>query len=300
MTTAVLETIDARGEERGDPLLPEHEDAGLPDSLRLFLDEISRVDLLSAREEVALAQRIERGDREAKDLMIRANLRLVVSLAKRYQGRGLPLADLVQEGVIGLIRAVEKFDWRRGFKFSTYATWWIRQAVQRAIVNKGPIIRLPVHVAERERAIARTEDRLALALGRTPSDAELALELGLDGDRLRGARETPRAVASLDRRVGEDDSAPLYELLLTTEESPFEGVDAALRSERVSSAVARLPEREREVVRLRYGLDGDPLSTSRVGALLGITRQRVQQLEAKALDRLSHDDELAGLREDAA
>jgi RNA polymerase primary sigma factor len=300
MTTAVLETIDARGEERGDPLLPEHEDAGLPDSLRLFLDEISRVDLLSASEEVALAKRIERGDRAAKDLMIRANLRLVVSLAKRYQGRGLPLADLVQEGVIGLIRAVEKFDWRRGFKFSTYATWWIRQAVQRAIVNKGPIIRLPVHVAERERAIARTEDRLALALGRTPSDAELALELGLDGERLRGARETPRAVASLDRRVGEDDGAPLHELLPTTEESPFEGVDAALRSERVSSAVARLPEREREVVRLRYGLDGDPLSTSRVGALLGITRQRVQQLEAKALDRLSHDDELAGLREDAA
>jgi RNA polymerase primary sigma factor len=284
-------------EERADVL---DEPAPTQDPLKLYVRQIGNGRLLTAAEERDLAQRKDEGDEEAKKRLIEANLRLVMSITRNYTKAGVPLLDLIQEGNLGLIRAVEKFDWRRGFKFSTYATWWIRQAVQRAIVNKGPIIRLPVHVAERERAIARTEDRLALALGRTPSDAELALELGLDGERLRGARETPRAVASLDRRVGEDDGAPLHELLPTTEESPFEGVDAALRSERVSSAVARLPEREREVVRLRYGLDGDPLSTSRVGALLGITRQRVQQLEAKALDRLSHDDELAGLREDAA
>ena len=319
MTMAVLEALVAHEEEGPDPLAPEHEDvdepterkdegialqsrddAGLPDSLQLFLDEISRVDLLSASEEVVLAKRIERGDREAKDRMIRANLRLVVSVARRYQGHGLPLADLVQEGAIGLIRAVEKFDWRRGFKFSTYATWWIRQAVQRAIANKARTIRVPVHVADRERSVARAEDRLATALGRLPTDAEIASELGVEEEQVRRARQAPRAVASLDRRIGEDEGAALYELLPSTGRTPFEGVDAALRAETVWGALARLPEREREVVRLRYGLGGDPVSTTQVGALLGITRQRVQQLEAKALDRLAHDDELAAFRQDAA
>ncbi len=274
--------------------------AGMPDSLQLFLDEISRYQLLTAREEVELAKRIERGDDEAKERMIAANLRLVVSIAKRYQGHDMPLPDLIQEGVIGLIRAVEKFDWRRGFKFSTYATWWIRQAVQRAIANKARTIRVPVHVADQERRIARVEDGLAMVLRRLPTDAEIASELGLEEERVRRVRQAPRTVASLDRRVGEDEGAALYELLPSADVTPFEDVETAFRAREVVSAVARLPEREREVIRLRYGLDGDPQSTTKVGALLGITRQRVQQLEAKGLERLARDYELGALRVDAA
>jgi len=270
------------------------------DSLQLFLNEIARYPLLTAKEEVELARRIERGDRSAKDRMINSNLRLVVSVAKRYQGHDLPLLDLIQEGIIGLIRAVEKFDWRRGYKFSTYATWWIRQAVQRGVVNKSRTIRVPVHIADQERRIARAEDRLAIVLGRLPTDEEIGSEIGLEVAQVRRAREAPRTVASLDRRVGEDDGVPLYELLPSQDETPFEGVDAALGTRALWSAVARLPEREREVIRLRYGLDGDPVSTTKVGALLGITRQRVQQLEVKALERLAHERELRALRGHAA
>jgi RNA polymerase primary sigma factor len=274
--------------------------AGTVDSLQLFLNEIARFPLLTAKEEVELAQRIERGDRTAKDRMINSNIRLVVSVAKRYQGHDLPLLDLIQEGIIGLIRAVEKFDWRRGYKFSTYATWWIRQAVQRGVVNKARTIRVPVHIADQERRIARAEDRLAIVLGRLPTDAEIAVELGLEEAQVRRTREAPRTVASLDRSVGEDEGVALYELLPSAEETPFEGVDSALGTRALWSAVARLPEREREVIRLRYGLGGDPVSTTKVGAMLGITRQRVQQLEAKALERLAREHELQALREHAA
>jgi RNA polymerase primary sigma factor len=303
---ALYAELDARGiEVRDEPDRHEtHHGAtsasATADSLQLFLNEIARYPLLTAREEVELARRIERGDRSAKDRMINSNLRLVVSVAKRYQGHDLPLLDLIQEGIIGLIRAVEKFDWRRGYKFSTYATWWIRQAVQRGVVNKSRTIRVPVHIADQERRIARAEDRLAIVLGRLPTDEEIGSEIGLEEAQVRRAREAPRTVASLDRHVGEDEGVALYELLPSQDETPFEGVDAALGTRALWSAVARLPEREREVIRLRYGLDGDPVSTTKVGAMLGITRQRVQQLEVKALERLAHERELQALRGHAA
>jgi RNA polymerase primary sigma factor len=269
------------------------------DSLQLFLNEMSRYPLLTAREEVELAKRIERGDRRAKERMINSNLRLVVSIAKRYQGHGVPLLDLIQEGIIGLIRAVEKFDWRRGFKFSTYATWWIRQAVQRAVANKARTIRIPVNVLDDERRIARARDRLAAGLGRPPEDEEIARELDLSVAQVRRVREAPRAVTSLDKRVGEDEGVPLHELLPSPEE-PFEDLAIPLDFDALRTAVARLPERERQVIALRYGLDGEPLSLAKVGAKLGITRERVRQVEAEALERLSLERELQELREHAA
>jgi RNA polymerase primary sigma factor len=270
------------------------------DSLQLFLNELSRFPLLTAAEEVELAKRIERGDARAKERMINSNLRLVVSIAKRYRGHELPLLDLIQEGILGLIRAVEKFDWRRGYKFSTYATWWIRQAVQRGVANKSRTIRVPVHIADQGRRIARAEDRLAARLGRPPEDSEIAAELGLDEAQVRWVREAPRAVTSLDRRLGEDDGGDLHELLAGPEAPPFEEVDIPLDAEALRRAVSHLPEREREVIRLRYGLDGEPLSLARVGAKLGLTRERIRQIEAAALERLSLERELQELHEHAA
>jgi RNA polymerase primary sigma factor len=261
---------------------------------------MARYPLLTAREEVELAKRIERGDRLAKERMINSNLRLVVSIAKRYQGHGVPLLDLIQEGIIGLIRAVEKFDWRRGFKFSTYATWWIRQAVQRAVANKARTIRIPVHVLDDERRIARAQDRLAAALGRPPEDEEIARELDIPIEHVLRVREAPRSVTSLDRRVGEDEGVPLHELVPAPEEPPFGEVEIPLDVEALRSAVARLPERERTVVTLRYGLEGDPLSLAEVGRRLGLTRERVRQIEAEALERLSLERELQELHDRAA
>ena len=270
------------------------------DSLQLFLNELARYPLLTAREEVELAKRVERGDRAAKERMINSNLRLVVSIAKRYQGHGVPLLDLIQEGIIGLIRAVEKFDWRRGFKFSTYATWWIRQAVQRAVANKARTIRIPVHVLDEARRIGRAEDRLAARLGRPPEDEEIARELGFEVEQVRRVREAPRSVTSLDKRVGEDDGVALYELLPAQQESVFEELAIPLDSQALRAAVERLPERERDVVSLRYGLDGDPLSLAEIGRRLGLTRERVRQIETEALERLSLERELQELRERAA
>jgi RNA polymerase primary sigma factor len=210
-----IEVRDDHGREDRGEVEVENGDlaAATADSLQLFLNEMARYPLLTAREEVELAKRIERGDKAAKERMINSNLRLVVSIAKRYQGHGVPLLDLIQEGIIGLIRAVEKFDWRRGFKFSTYATWWIRQAVQRAVANKARTIRIPVHVLDDERRIARAQDRLAAALGRPPEDSEIARELDLPLEHVRRVREAPRSVTSLDRRVGEDEGVPLHELV---------------------------------------------------------------------------------------
>jgi RNA polymerase primary sigma factor len=270
------------------------------DSLQLFLNEMSRYPLLTAREEVELAKRIERGDRQAKDRMINSNLRLVVSIAKRYQGHDLALLDLIQEGILGLIRAVEKFDWRRGYKFSTYATWWIRQAVQRGVANKARTIRMPVHVLDQERKIRRAEDKLAASLGRPPENREIARELGLPVTQVRAVREAPRTVTSLDRPVGLDDGAPLHELVAAPQVEPFEYVDVPLHVEALRTAVSRLPEREREVIRLRYGLDGDPLSLAQVAKRFGIKRERVQQIESEALERLSIERELQELHEHAA
>jgi len=274
--------------------------AATADSLQLFLNEMARYPLLTAREEIELAKQIERGDRRAKDRMINSNLRLVVSIAKRYRDHGVPLLDLIQEGIFGLIRAVEKFDWRRGFKFSTYATWWIRQAVQRAVANKARSIRIPVHVLEDERRIARAQDRLAATLGRPPDESEIARELDLSVAQVRRVREAPRAVTSLDRQIGEDEGVTLHEFLPAPEQEPVEEIQVPLDFGALRTAVARLPERERDVIRLRYGLDGEPMSLAEVGARLGVTRERVRQIEEKALEQLSLERELQELHEQAA
>jgi RNA polymerase primary sigma factor len=269
------------------------------DALQLFLNEIGRHPLLTKEQEVELAKRIERGDRAAKDQMINSNLRLVVSIAKRYQGHGLALLDLIQEGIIGLIRAVEKFDYRRGFKFSTYATWWIRQAVQRGVANKSREIRIPVHIVEREQKIARAERELTLKHGRQPTDPEVAKAAGLRLDQVREVREAARAVTSLDRPVGgEDDAAAFGDLFAGAGESPEQEVSVSLEQETLRRAVAELPDRQREVVKLRYGLNGDqdPKSLEEIGRTLGITRERVRQIESEALERLAVQREIEALR----
>jgi RNA polymerase primary sigma factor len=269
------------------------------DALQLFLNEAARWPLLTAAEEVELAKRIEKGDKEAKDRMINSNLRLVVSIAKKYQGHGLSLLDLIQEGIIGLIRGVEKFDWRRGFKFSTYATWWIRQAVQRGVANKSRTIRIPVHIAEREQKIARAERDLTLRLGRSPTDAEIAKAAQLSVKHVREVRQAARAITSLDRPLGgESDSASLGEIVASDEATPEEVVQVSLREDSLHRALTRLPDREQQVLKLRYGLDGDPnpQSLEEIGRQLGVTRERVRQLEAQALERLAMQREIEALR----
>jgi RNA polymerase primary sigma factor len=270
------------------------------DALQLFMNEVGRHPLLTAEEEVELAKRIERGDQEAKDRMINSNLRLVVSIAKRYQGHDLSLLDLIQEGIIGLIRAVEKFDWRRGFKFSTYATWWIRQAVQRGVANKSRTIRIPVHIVEREQRIRRAERDLVVRLGRSPTDEEVAEVARLSVQQVEEVRAAARAVTSLDRPVGADEGTPLGELVAGEAEAPEEELSVSLRQEALEQALSDLPDRAREVLRLRYGLGGtDPQSLESIGRDLGITRERVRQIEADALSRLAVSRELESLEEAA-
>jgi RNA polymerase primary sigma factor len=271
------------------------------DALQLFLNEAGRYKLLTAEEEVELAKRIERGDKAAKDLMINSNLRLVVSIAKRYQGHGLSLLDLIQEGIIGLIRAVEKFDYRKGFKFSTYATWWIRQAVQRGVANKSRTIRIPVHIVEREQKIARAERELVVSLGRQPTDQELAKAAKLPLKQVREVKSAARAVTSLDKPIGEDDGGSLGDLFAAEQVHTDEEVEVSLRQETLRKALDELPERDRSVLELRYGLagDGEPMSLEAIGRHLGITRERVRQIEANALETLSMLREVAGLREAA-
>ena len=268
------------------------------DALQLFLNEVGRYKLLTAEEEVELAKRIERGDKDAKDLMVNSNLRLVVSIAKKYQGHGLSLLDLIQEGIIGLIRAVEKFDWRRGYKFSTYATWWIRQAVQRGVANKAREIRIPVHIVDRERKIGRAERELVAKLGRAPTEEEVARQSKLPLKQVREVREAARAVTSLDRPVGEGGEASLGELFAGHDAPPEETLLVSLQENVLQRALADLPEREREVLQLRYGLDGeeDPKSLEEIGRRMGLTRERVRQLEAVALQRLAVNREIEALR----
>src|SRR5437868_1903360 len=244
------------------------------DALQLFLNEAGRYKLLTADEEVTLAKRIERGDKAAKDLMVNSNLRLVVSIAKKYQGHGLSLLDLIQEGIIGLIRAVEKFDWRRGYKFSTYATWWIRQAVQRGVANKSRTIRIPVHILERETKIARAERELVAELERQPTDEEISKRAKLPLKQVREVRQAARAVASLDRPVGEEGDAALVDIMAAEGRRTDEEVEVSLAEEALHHAVDELPDREKQVVKLRYGLDGDeePKSLEEIGRILGITR----------------------------
>jgi RNA polymerase primary sigma factor len=267
------------------------------DSLQLFLNEAGRYPLLSASEEVELAKRIESGDKAAKDRMVNSNLRLVVSIAKKYQGHGLTLLDLIQEGIIGLIRAVEKFDWRRGYKFSTYATWWIRQAVQRGVANKSRTIRIPVHNVEREQKIARAERELVLQLERMPTDEEVAAKAKLNLKHVRDTRAAARTVASLDKAVGDDSDTSFGDIVAQAASDVAEEVQVALDETALHRAVADLPEREQEVIRLRYGLDQEtePHSLEEIGRRLGITRERVRQIETQALSRLAERREIAAL-----
>ena len=268
------------------------------DALQLFLNEMARYPLLTAEEEVELAKLIERGDKAAKDRMVNSNLRLVVSIAKKYQGHGLSLLDLIQEGIIGLIRAVEKFDWRRGFKFSTYATWWIRQAVQRGVANKARTIRMPVHIVDRERKMAKAERELHVKLGRAPTLQEIAKAAKLPLKQVRDVENAARAVTSLDRPVGSESDTSLGDLVSGNEAPPEEELEVSLRQEALRRAVAELPDREQDVLKLRFGLNGDPdpQSLEQIGKTLGITRERVRQIESDALKRLAVSRELEAVR----
>ena len=275
------------------------------DALQLFLNEAARWPLLTAEEEVELAKLIERGDHDAKERMINSNLRLVVSIAKRYQGHGLTLLDLIQEGIIGLIRAVEKFDWRKGYKFSTYATWWIRQAVQRGVGNKARAIRVPVHVLDRERKMARVEHELHTKLGRPPTDEELAKAAKLSRNQLKQVREAARVVTSLDKPLGDDDSSSLGDVVAVAPEHEEDGgIAVDLREAALHQALSHLPDRERQLLKLRYGIDGEidearPHSLEEIGKILGISRERVRQLERDALERLAVSRELEALSDAA-
>jgi RNA polymerase primary sigma factor len=305
---ALYDQLDERGIEVSDDCGRETEEStyvngdlavATTDALQLFLNEAGRWPLLTAGEEVELAKRIERGDKEAKERMINSNLRLVVSIAKRYQGHGLSLLDLIQEGIIGLIRAVEKFDWRRGFKFSTYATWWIRQAVQRGVANKSRTIRIPVHIAEREQRIARAERELAPKLGRQPTENEVAKQARLPVKQVLEVRKAARAVTSLDRPLGDENESALGDLFASEQAPPEEEIGVSLEQDVLRRAVAQLPEREREVVKLRYGLNGDrdPASLEAIGRQLGLTRERVRQIEANALEQLAVNREIEALKD---
>jgi RNA polymerase primary sigma factor len=271
------------------------------DAMQLFLNEVRRHPLLTAEEEVELAKRIEDGDAAAKERMINSNLRLVVSLAKRYQGQDLPLLDLIQEGILGLIRAAEKFDWRRGYKFSTYATFWIRQAIQRGIANKARTIRIPVHIGQRERKIARVQRELQAELGRPPTDEEVAEAAEIKVTDIEELRDAARAVTSLDRPIGEAGDAAFGDLLPSEGLEPDEEVDISLRSEALMRALDQLPDREREVVKLRFGMNGtgEPTPLRETGRRMGLSPERVRQLEGKALKRLASTREMEGLREAA-
>jgi RNA polymerase primary sigma factor len=276
------------------PLLAVEAPAGSIDSLTLFMNEAGRYRLLTAAEEVALAKRVERGDAAAKERMINSNLRLVVSIAKRYQGHGLQLGDLIQEGVIGLNRAVEKFDWRKGFKFSTYATWWIRQACQRAVSNQSATIRVPTHVHERRVKLNRARQRLQAASGDEPTMEELANATGLELRYVEEALGAVEASVSLNQAVGSDSDGELGDLFADpAAEDPAAEAAQALRQRSVREAVGRLPERERRVLELRFGFDGEPTSLEQIGRELSISRERVRQVERDALARL--EDELAGV-----
>ena len=270
------------------------------DSLQLLLREAGKYPLLKPHEEIELAKRIEKGDLVAKDRMINSNLRLVVSNARRYQGQGLSLGDLIQEGMLGLIRAVEKFDWRKGFRFSTYATLWIRQAIQRGLENTSRTIRLPVHVAQRSRKVGRVERELTTKLGHEPTDEEIAAAADLPLEDVIEIRKADRAVVSLDKPVGEDGDTSLGDLISLESPSVDEEVHGQLSSETLLDAIAGLPEQERDVIEMRFGAgDQEPQTLSQAGRKLGVSTERARQIEERALRRLSQRPELIALREAA-
>jgi RNA polymerase primary sigma factor len=270
------------------------------DSLQLFFNAARKYPLLTAAQEIELAKRIEKGDMDAKDRMINSNLRLVVSVARKYQGHGLTLGDLVQEGMLGLIRAAEKFDWRRGFKFSTYATLWIRQSIQRGLENSSRTIRLPVHIAQRERKINRTERELATKLGREPTEDEIAEAVELPVDQVIEIRKAARPLTSLDQPIGEDGETSFGDLITAQQPAVEDEVVQDAGTTAVQLAVSSLPERERNVVQLRFGLGGEePTPLRETGRRLGISAERVRQIEEEALARLAESGELSALHEAA-
>ena len=267
------------------------------ETFELFLRDVRKYPLLTAAEEIELAKRVERGDLDAKNTMINSNLRLVVSQARRYQGHGLSLEDLVQEGMLGLIRAVEKFDWRKGFKFSTYGTLWIRQAMQRGLQNSGKTIRIPVHVAQREVKVRKIEAELSVKLGRDPTDDEIAEAAELPIAQVMEIRELVNQTTSLDRPIGDDGETAFGDLLPSDAPQPDEEVAELLAERQVAEIVAQLPEDERKVINLRFGLTGEQSRTVReTGTELGLSPTRVGELEAQALGRLAHSGELQALR----
>ena len=297
-----LEVNDPRSEEDAKPAQPEQKApspavvVGSADSLQLFLADVGRHKLLTASEEVTLAKAIERGDLLAKRRMIESNLRLVVSIAKGYRGLGVPFLDLIQEGTLGLNRAVEKFDWRRGFKFSTYATWWIRQSVQRAVANHARTIRVPVHVVERQQKLSRAARRLEVELGREATKEELAEATGLPMQHVDEALGAAHASVSLNQTVGADDEGELGDLFADREAAdPFDEAEESLRRQGVRKALDALPERERRILELRFGFEGEPWTLEAIGHELDLTRERVRQLEAQALARLSALRELSSV-----
>jgi RNA polymerase primary sigma factor len=298
---ALRAELEARDVEILAPATPEptyeaDAPAGTADALTLFMNRAGRFQLLTAAEEVALAKLVERGDAAAKERMINSNLRLVVSIAKRYQGHGLTLLDLIQEGVIGLNRAVEKFDWRKGFKFSTYATWWIRQACQRAISGQSTTIRVPTHVHERRLKLKRAANKLEMQLGRQATREELAEETQLPLRHVEEALDAAAANVSLNQQVG-DGEGELGDMFAdTTAAAPDEDAADSYRRHAVRKAITKLPDRERRIVELRFGLDSEPHTLDAIGEELGLTRERIRQLERTALAKLEH--ELEGIADD--
>ncbi|MGI8631590.1 MAG: sigma-70 family RNA polymerase sigma factor [Solirubrobacterales bacterium] len=271
------------------------------DALQLFLNEVGRYPLLSKTEEIDLAQRIEKGDTDAKDKLITANLRLVVANAKKYQSSGLPLLDLIQEGILGLIRAAEKFDWRKGYKFSTYATFWIRQAIQRGAQNQARTIRIPENIAQRERKIGKAARELTVKLNRDPTTEEIAEAAGLSPEDVEQLEEVARTVSSLDKPVGAEGDSELGDLLSDEAPGPDEAVELSLRDEAIHRALDSLPAPEGEVVRLRYGINGggQPTPLAETARRLDLSPEQVRRIEARALSRLAVAREVASLRDAA-
>ena len=276
------------------------EPEGTTDGLQLFLKGIGKVRLLTAQEEVGLAKRIERGSFEAKQRMVESNLRLVVSIAKHYRNQGLPFLDLIQEGTIGLVRAAEKFDYRRGFKFSTYATWWIRQAIARSLADKARTIRIPVHIVEKLNKIGRAERKLMTGLGREPNTDEIAEVTGIEPDEVESIRRSAQAPISLEKPIGDEDQSEFGQLIADERaESPYEHAAEILTNEALRDALENLSYRERRVIELRYGLgDQHPRTLDEVGRAFNVTRERIRQVEHQALRKLQTLDQAQQLRDD--
>jgi RNA polymerase primary sigma factor len=290
-----IELVDAESDDSAEPEGPDVS----TDALQLFLKDIGKVELLTAPQEIELAKRIERGDHGAKQDMVEANLRLVVSIAKRYRNQGLPFLDLIQEGTIGLVRAAEKFDYRKGFKFSTYATWWIRQAVARALADKSRTIRMPVHVVEKLNKIVRSERKLRGELGREPSAGEIARDLDLSSDEVEHIRRSSQLPVSLEKPVGDDDESE-FGHFLTDDNVPLpdEAAESALRKDALKRILGSLSPREQRILEMRYGLGGEqPRTLDEVGRAFNVTRERIRQIENQCLKKLRALADCQKLRE---